>query len=219
MFHQNIRKKCNSYYFRFIFCEMINVVVVLVGFGMTNRFLEYRWQDYGFQVKSISRHKSILTLIFHFTYRCGNTTVFRLMSNNWVSKAIQCATLFLALLHVLITGSTLHFSFLVTEFIIILPRFGQGGFQENIEALCILSLNVVNEKIFFVIWWWFLTLFIIDVAQIGFRVAQIFSARLRCYLLKRRIQRWKKLDYYCYFYISYVICHQICLGNWGNERN
>ena len=35
----------------------------------------------------------------------------------------------------------------------ILFRFGAGGHQERKNALCILGLNMINDKIFLIIWW------------------------------------------------------------------
>ena len=37
-------------------------------------------------------------------------------------------------------------------------RFGPGGNSAGINALCILALNIINDKVFVVIWWWFLFL-------------------------------------------------------------
>ena len=33
-------------------------------------------------------------------------------------------------------------------------RFGPGGGTAGINALCILALNVINDKVFVLIWWW-----------------------------------------------------------------
>ena len=33
-------------------------------------------------------------------------------------------------------------------------RFGPGGGVAGINALCILALNVINDKVFVLIWWW-----------------------------------------------------------------
>ena len=37
-------------------------------------------------------------------------------------------------------------------------RFGPGGNSAGINALCILALNIINDKVFVVIWWWLLFL-------------------------------------------------------------
>ena len=37
-------------------------------------------------------------------------------------------------------------------------RFGGGGKDASINAICILALNVVNDKVFFLVWLWLLML-------------------------------------------------------------
>ena len=37
-------------------------------------------------------------------------------------------------------------------------RFGPGGDSAGINALCILALNIINDKVFVIIWWWLLFL-------------------------------------------------------------
>ena len=49
-FRHNIHNKYNIYYFGFIFCEFLNLVVTVLCFFATNRFLANRWLGYGFKV-------------------------------------------------------------------------------------------------------------------------------------------------------------------------
>ena len=49
-FKDNIHNKYNIYYFGFIFCEFLNLVVTVLCFFATNRFLANRWMGYGFKV-------------------------------------------------------------------------------------------------------------------------------------------------------------------------
>lgn len=37
-------------------------------------------------------------------------------------------------------------------------KYGYSGTPESIDSLCILPLNVINEKVFFVLWFWYLML-------------------------------------------------------------
>jgi len=71
-------------------------------------------------------------------------------------------------------------------------RFGTGGKPEKINALCILALNIINDKVFLVLWWWYLILIFVGTCRIIFRLIQINSTRFRFYLLKIRMNRYFK---------------------------
>merc|ERR1711902_275372 len=56
-------------------------------------------------------------------------------------------------------------------------RFGTGGKQENLNAICILALNIINDKVFLVLWWWFILLIFLGFLRLLFRIIQINSVR------------------------------------------
>lgn len=64
--------------------------------------------------------------------------------------------------------------------------FGSSGTKQNIEALCVMPLNIVNEKIFIFLWMWFFVLLSITGLQIMFRVMIICSKFVRHFTLKTR---------------------------------
>merc|ERR1712066_1152661 len=66
-------------------------------------------------------------------------------------------------------------------------RWGSGGRQESINAICILALNIINDKVFLVLWWWFLMLAIIGFIRVVYRVIQCKSSRLRYHLINMRM--------------------------------
>merc|ERR1719427_1851345 len=45
-FSKNIYNKYNVYFFGFIGCEILNLFIVLIQFGITNTFLHYRFLGY-----------------------------------------------------------------------------------------------------------------------------------------------------------------------------
>ena len=51
-------------------------------------------------------------------------------------------------------------------------RWGSGGQQENINAICVLTTNMVNDKVFLILWWWFLFLAIVGALRIIYRIIQ-----------------------------------------------
>lgn len=68
-------------------------------------------------------------------------------------------------------------------------RFGGGGRQEQISAICILALNVINDKVFLMVWWWFFFLILMGFGRLMFRIVQMNSVRLRFYLISLRMHR------------------------------
>ncbi|XP_059095583.1 innexin inx2-like isoform X3 [Tigriopus californicus] len=153
-FRANIHNKYNIYYFGFMFCELLNVFVVLLAFWLTDKFLNHRFLAYGFKVYAFYRlppeEQSIGPFINPMCY-----TFPRISSCNYY-------------------------------------RYGTGGKQESINAICILALNIINDKVFLVIWWWFVFLLGVGVTRIFFRSIQVNSARLRFYLMKIRMSRFFK---------------------------
>lgn len=59
---------------------------------------------------------------------------------------------------------------------------------ERHDAICILPLNVVNEKIYIFLWFWFIVLAILTAITLFYRVVIIFSPRMRVYLLRLRFR-------------------------------
>lgn len=62
-------------------------------------------------------------------------------------------------------------------------KFGPSGSTESRDAMCILPLNIVNEKVFLILWIWFLFLSIITCLQLLYRVFFLCFPKLRYYLL------------------------------------
>ena len=67
-------------------------------------------------------------------------------------------------------------------------KFGTSGEVEKHDALCILPLNVVNEKIYIFLWFWFLILGFLTALVLLYRLIIILSPRMRAYLLYIRFR-------------------------------
>jgi len=68
-------------------------------------------------------------------------------------------------------------------------KFGSSGEIEKHDALCILPLNIFNEKIYIFLWFWMLILSALTFLVVVYRVLICFSASIRTYLMKIRYRR------------------------------
>lgn len=65
-------------------------------------------------------------------------------------------------------------------------EFGSSGDVQRHDAFCLLALNHVNEKIFIVIWFWFMGLVIASAIGIIYRIITYYSTDLRIIVLQAR---------------------------------
>lgn len=61
--------------------------------------------------------------------------------------------------------------------------FGPSGSVQKRDALCVLSLNFLNEKLFLVIWFWFMFLAVMSLLAFAYRIFIVLSTKMRAYLL------------------------------------
>ncbi|XP_014615814.1 PREDICTED: innexin inx2-like [Polistes canadensis] len=66
--------------------------------------------------------------------------------------------------------------------------FGSAGSTQIHDALCVLSLNVMNEKVFFFLWFWLIFLTILGFFAIFYRIIVFSQAKVRVYLLRASIR-------------------------------
>jgi len=64
--------------------------------------------------------------------------------------------------------------------------FGPSGSIQKIDALCILPLNVVNEKIYVFLWFWFIILAIFSGFTLLYRLVVLSSSGIRLYLFRNK---------------------------------
>lgn len=58
-------------------------------------------------------------------------------------------------------------------------RFGASGDVQRNDALCVLPINIINEKIFIFLWFWFVALAILSGLQLLLRFPIVFSNGIR----------------------------------------
>lgn len=62
-------------------------------------------------------------------------------------------------------------------------KYGPSGDIAHYDNLCILPLNIINEKVYLLIWWWLIFLTIITVASIILSASSMLFHRARYYTL------------------------------------
>jgi len=86
-------------------------------------------------------------------------------------------------------------------------KFGSSGTVEKLDALCVLPLNIINEKIYVFLWFWFVVVSLITGIQVIYRSIVLFSPKMREMLLRAR-SRLAPL------YQVETICRRFKIGDW-----
>jgi len=66
----------------------------------------------------------------------------------------------------------------------IFQKFGGSGTIQRFDSLCVLSMNILNEKIYIFLWFWFIILAIITGINIVVRIFQMCSSTARNRFIK-----------------------------------
>lgn len=67
-------------------------------------------------------------------------------------------------------------------------KFGPSGSIQKHDALCILALNILNEKIYIFLWFWFIILAILSGLALVYSTAVVLLPSTRETILKRRFR-------------------------------
>ncbi|XP_025412910.1 innexin inx2-like [Sipha flava] len=65
-------------------------------------------------------------------------------------------------------------------------KYGPSGSIQKLDGLCVLPLNIVNEKIYVFLWFWFLFVAVLSVLNLVYRTAIMVIPKFRLLLLKVR---------------------------------
>ena len=87
-------------------------------------------------------------------------------------------------------------------------KFGPSGTVEKFDGLCVLPLNIINEKIYVFLWFWFIILSIVSVIQVLYRMVTLFALPMREMLLRSRCRLVKDK------YVVEGVCRRIGIGDW-----
>lgn len=87
--------------------------------------------------------------------------------------------------------------------------YGTSGDVQKMDAVCVLPINILNEKIYVFLWFWFVGLTIVTAIYLVFRAATIFVPPLRENLLLKNVCRHDEVI--CA--LRYVL-HESDVGDW-----
>lgn len=134
------------YFFRFVFCEVLNFVNVIGQMFLMDRFLGGTFTTYGLAVLGYTEMDSAdrpdpMAVVF--------------------PKITKCSFF----------------------------KYGPSGTIETHDGLCVLPLNIINEKIYVFLWFWFILLASITGLFLLYRVAVLMGAGIRTAMIQARAGR------------------------------
>lgn len=86
-------------------------------------------------------------------------------------------------------------------------RFGASGDVQKYDALCILPLNIINEKIYVIMWFWFVLLAIVTGLWLVYRLLTFAKPQVRYRILRRKASHANTK------HLRYVL-KQVKAGDW-----
>jgi hypothetical protein len=86
-------------------------------------------------------------------------------------------------------------------------KYGPSGTIQKHDAMCVLALNIINEKIYITLWFWFIILAILTAVYMLYVLSMVTIPSLRKYLVVRKAKNEKK-D------LTYHIIDKADIGDW-----
>jgi hypothetical protein len=67
-------------------------------------------------------------------------------------------------------------------------KYGPSGTVEKKDGLCVLPLNIINEKIFIFVWFWLVVVAVISAIALVYRLAVLLGPQIRVVLVAFKVQ-------------------------------
>ena len=162
------------YAYTFFACEFLNFVNVLLQLLFMNFFLGGEFTTYGSDVISMTnleqeQRSDPLSRVFPKVTQFDPTLIMSLILRSGLMLLnfqihVHCAS------HQLlqVTKCTFH-------------KFGPSGTVQKFDGLCVLPLNIINEKIYVFLWFWFVILAITTGIQVSQLSVSGFSHQNLCH--------------------------------------
>merc|ERR1712223_2024683 len=92
-----------------------------------------------------------------------------------------------------------------------IPNVGAAGNEQAHNGLCVLTQNIINEKIYLFLWFWFMFLFTVSIFFVFYRICPLFFEKLRFQLLFKTVRH--KYDEDIRKCLEYVLS-KCQIGDW-----
>ena len=70
-----------------------------------------------------------------------------------------------------------------------LPTVGAAGGTQSHNGLCVLTQNIINEKIYLILWFWYVILGTISAIFLIFRLLTIMSPHVRFWMIYKVVSQ------------------------------
>lgn len=67
--------------------------------------------------------------------------------------------------------------------------FGPSGTIQQFDALCLLPLNILNQKLFLIVWIWYITQLVVIIFDLMYWIIVSYSETVRVYILRQKSMR------------------------------
>jgi len=91
-------------------------------------------------------------------------------------------------------------------------RYNRAGGQQSLNAVCILGLNMINDKVFALLWYWHLFLLVAGSCKLVMRGLQCLSSTFRYFLMKLTMYKYLTNNKHTKHIKHYV--RNCSLGDW-----
>jgi len=91
-------------------------------------------------------------------------------------------------------------------------NYGRAGGSNEQNAICILNLNMINDKVFAIIWFWHCFLIIAGVVRLLSRLLQLSSSTIRSFLMRVQMHRYLSSNRHAKHIQHYI--RNCSIGDW-----
>lgn len=213
-----------SYAYKYFLCEFICLLNLLAQLWCVNRFFDGQFLRYGLDVMQFGSQQTHSVSYNVSPAKQQSTNSNQSAVSNMSSMYLLSTTAPLAMSNpntsqisarLMTVQSSNRHSQPIDPMSFIFPRmtkctyydFGSSGDVQKHDALCLLPLNIINEKIYISLWFWFFILAILTLLVIIYRLFAFFSIGIRCRGLISRCKLSNERD-------IRVICMNCDVGDW-----